>query len=759
MKNLYKNFLTALALIMINAPLLSQNDFYEDTNIQSIEIFFGFSNWDYRLDTAKSGAEGYLLADSVRINGTAFDSVGVKYKGNSSYNANNQKNPFHIKIDWVHNNAHYQHYTDIKLGNGFSDPSFIREYLSYQILGQYMDSPKSNFANVYINGQLRGLYSNAQSIDERFNGDHYYSADGSFFKCNPLGGAGPGSSASPNLAWINTDSASYYNSYELQSDFGWTDIVRMIDTLNNFTSAFENNMDIDRALWMLAYNVALVNLDSYSGQFKQNYYLYKDLNSRFVPTIWDLNMSFGGFPGGQTPGSNQANLSVNYNSTDAAHPLIVKLLANPTFKKMYIAHMKTIMNENFANGVYIDSANVIMANIGNAVNADPYKFFTYAQFQSSLTSNITGTGGGPGGGSSIPGIQLLMDARNTYLQSTTEFQQVSPTLTNPNAGPLPISFGSTFHFHVEASNASEVWVGYRFDKTKRFFKFPMFDDGMHDDGSANDGVYGADGIANGTFVQYYFYAQNSNAGIFLPVRAEHEYLEVHFASSLPNPGDIVINEILTSNNVQLDEYAESNDWIELYNNTDEIKSLDGLFLTDDITLPNKWSFPINTRIAPHDFLIIWADDDEWQVIRHANFNLSSLGGSLYLTNGTQYLDQVTYGSQTPDISFGRFPNGTGMFQTMSTTFDGNNSGTIDTEEVEREQITIYPNPSADYFHLQLDHNVNRILVFNTTGEIIYQNNQPQGHCPINAQHWSDGVYFISIYTSNGEVIHKKVVKQ
>ena len=42
-----------------------------------------------------------LLADSVIINGTAFDSAGVKYKGNSSYNPNNPKNPLNIKLDYV----------------------------------------------------------------------------------------------------------------------------------------------------------------------------------------------------------------------------------------------------------------------------------------------------------------------------------------------------------------------------------------------------------------------------------------------------------------------------------------------------------------------------------------------------------------------------------------------------------------------------------------------------------------------------------
>jgi spore coat protein CotH len=176
------------ATISIFASKLSAQNFYDRSTIQTIEIFFSATNWDVQLDNLASTTEGYLLADSVRINGTMFDSVGVKYKGNSSYNANNNKNPLHINLDYVHSKADYQGYTNIKLQNGYQDPSMIREVLSYAVLEQFMDCPKANFANVYINGSLRGLYSSAESINDKFNADHYYSESGAFFRCTPVGG-------------------------------------------------------------------------------------------------------------------------------------------------------------------------------------------------------------------------------------------------------------------------------------------------------------------------------------------------------------------------------------------------------------------------------------------------------------------------------------------------------------------------------------------------------------------------------------------
>ena len=75
----------AWALWIIPMGLFAQTTFYNTGQIQRIEIQFSQPNWDYRMDTAKAGAETYLMADWVKINGIRYDSAGVKYKGNSAY--------------------------------------------------------------------------------------------------------------------------------------------------------------------------------------------------------------------------------------------------------------------------------------------------------------------------------------------------------------------------------------------------------------------------------------------------------------------------------------------------------------------------------------------------------------------------------------------------------------------------------------------------------------------------------------------------
>ena len=51
-----------------------------------------------------------------------------------SYNPNNLKNPINIKLDYINNGQSINGYNVLKLSNGFTDPSFVREVLSYEIV-------------------------------------------------------------------------------------------------------------------------------------------------------------------------------------------------------------------------------------------------------------------------------------------------------------------------------------------------------------------------------------------------------------------------------------------------------------------------------------------------------------------------------------------------------------------------------------------------------------------------------------------------
>ena len=152
---------------LIYLPFLSFSQDVFDIGIRNIDIYFSQTNWDDSLDIYyANGLSERLIADSILIDGVMDDNVGIKYKGNSSYNVNNTKNPLSIKLDYVNNGQSIDGYNVLKLSNGFRDPSFVREVLSYEMASEYMPSPKATYAKVTVNGTLIGLYLSLIHISE-----------------------------------------------------------------------------------------------------------------------------------------------------------------------------------------------------------------------------------------------------------------------------------------------------------------------------------------------------------------------------------------------------------------------------------------------------------------------------------------------------------------------------------------------------------------------------------------------------------------
>jgi spore coat protein CotH len=760
----FLKYISIISLLILCERYSAQN-FYDINTLQKIEIHFSQSNWDYQLDTSKAGVDGNIMADWVKINGLQFDSVAVKYKGNSSYSATSMKNPIHITLDEYKNHS-YQGFKDVKLGNAYADPSMIREVLSYDILKNYMDCSRSNFAQVYINGSYIGLYSNDEAVNKKFCAEHFYSSTNPFVKCNPT--VSPTAAIKSNLKTIPTavDSSSYFNFYELKSKVGWNDFVALTNSVSVSTASLANIMDMDRAIWMLAYNSVLVNLDSYSGVFAQNYYLYKDNTQRYNPVVWDLNMSFGGFPFvgssntsmGTLSIANMQQLSPTIHATDIYWPLINDIMANAMYKKMYIAHMRTILNEMFTSNLYQTKATQLQSVIDTAVQSDANKFYSYAQFQNGMTANISV------GSYSVPGITNLMSARVAYLSGLADFTAAPPTISTPSLSTSSPSFNNTITITSQVLNANStaVYLGYRYQVTDKFTRVLMYDDGLHNDAAAADNIYGADLPILSGKIDYYIYAENNSAGLFSPQRAEHEYHSIHVNATAPTLGSLVINEFLAYNTLlEKDEYSDREDWIELYNTTSTLLDLSNVYLSDNTLLPQKWKFSNGTTINPNSFLMVWADDDSLQIINHTNFLLNNSGEKIILSVNTTIVDSIAFGPQGANISIARCPDGTGAFSAASiATFNSSNCS-VGLKAIQSDLFTlnVFPNPASKSFKIQTtSQDVLPIQLINSLGEIVYKGSL-NNSLEINTSTFSQGIYLLKVLHKSHLGVIKIVVTQ
>jgi len=650
----------------ITCRIFSQG-FYDIEAINNITIIFPYSNWDYLLDSLVYAGSEERLPGMVFINGEQFDSVGVRYKGNSSYNPNRVKNPLNIKLDYIIGDQTIEGYGTLKLSNGFKDPSFIRETMGYVIARKYIPASLSNYAKVTINGQYIGLYTSNQDVDKFFKNTWFTGGDDTRFKGEINGNIPPGQYGV--WKYYGTDSTSYFPVYTLESEYGWNDLIRFLDTLNNFPLRVENVLNLDRHLWFLAFENLLVNLDSPINN-PQNYYLDKDNTARFNPVLWDLNETFGCF--NDLSGSGQLNLYQLQHLDPFVHvpdfnfPVLNKILTNPLYKKMYVAHMKTMIEENFSNDWYVQRALEIRDIIDEEVLADPNKLYTYNDFLNNLYYTVSG--GPPPGGMPMPGITELMETRKEFLGNLSMFQAQAPVITDVTYMPSVVTPNTVIWFNARVSNATSVRLGYCDNSMNcKFLKTQMLDDGNHHDGVAGDSIFGAGIIAGMTEIRYYILSENEYAASFSPVRAEFEFY------SVPVTFELVINEFMADNETTVqDQDGEYDDWIEFYNKSNSAISLAGFNLTDKPDNIDKWTFP-DTTIAAGGYLIVWSDEDSLQAGLHANFKLSASGEDIILSDAAlNIVDEMTFGSQKTDTTTGRYPNGTGPFIIMWPTFNAEN---------------------------------------------------------------------------------------
>jgi len=762
-KKMIKRILSVVSLIGLLTQTTTAQDFYDINTINVIEITFPQDNWDSMLDQLVSeGQEERLLGTAV-INNIQFDSVGVRYKGNSSYTANQIKNPLNIKLDYIIKDQELDNYGTLKLANAFKDPSFVREVLSYEIARKYMPASQANFIKVYVNDTYLGLYTSVQDVDKYFAKTHFFSKDNPFFK-------GELKNDSPqNLVTVwgynGTDSSSYSNYYELESDYGWQELVNFLDVLNNSPAEIENVLNVDRHLWMLAFDILMVNLDA-PINFGHNYYLYQDKTGRFNPIIWDLNENFGGFsmqlgqmgPGGQMNVTQMQQMDPFFNSANSRYPIVSKILSIPKYKKILVAHMKTIMEENFSNGWYESRISELQNIIDAEVQADPNKFYAYADFQNNVSSSIGGSGAPGPGNQSIVGLTELMNGRISYLTNYSSFQVITPVIQQTMISPTQVTANSKVWFCTEVEEATSVYLAYRFSANNKFKKIEMFDNGENNDGSAGDNIYGVSISTDESNVQYYIYAENEDAVAFSPPRAEYEY------HNLSVTGNLVINEFMANNETTAaDENGEFDDWIELYNNGNQPISLSGYFLSDDNNNLDKWALP-DTIIEANNYLVIWADKDEKQGSLHTNFKLSASGESIYLVSSSgNVIDEINFSEQQADLSFGRYPNGTGDFIEMYPSFSRENLSTqTGIEDAHSKQLRSfvlkqnYPNPfnssTAITFSLQTENRIT-LKIFNTIGQVVATLVEEELQAGNHILHWEaddfpSGIYYYVLSTGS-----------
>lgn len=726
---------------------------FDESVIRTYELWFSQSNYWQQMTTNYSSHTD--IPATLIVDGDTFPDVGVRFKGQTSYSQSgtSQKKSFNITLDYLHPDQNLQGYSTVNLNNCFQDASFMREVAYLHQIRRHVPASKASYVHLFINGESWGIYPQVQQLDGDYLKEWFFSNDGARWRADRPDGAtggGPGGGGGGGPMWgdgtaainyLGSDTTEYQQYYTLKSSHvenPWDKLVHVCDVLNNtpldsLEARVREVLDLDRTLWFLATEIAFSDDDSYVFKGKMDYYIYWDPETgRLTPLEVDGNSAMT---------TNAANWGPFYNANKVNYPLLNRLLAVPSIRQRYLAHFRTLLQDALNPASFNPLIDQYDALINAGVQADTKKLYSVNQYNTEKTTLRN----------------FVLNHRNNLL-ANTEMAAIGPVISNPvlksAAGDWgnPLA-GETATVNVSASsNTAAAWLYYAPQAYGNFEKTEMFDDGQHNDGAADDGVYGAQmpGFQAGALVRFYVEAIADNTAgsrTYLPTGAEHDvfYFGIDAANS---SSPVVINEIMASNSTTAsDENGDFDDWIELYNTSGAAVDLSGYFLSDNPANLTKWTFPAGTSIAANGYLIVWADEEQEQGPLHCNFKLSASGEQLYLLDPqSQWVDTLNFGLQTTDLGYARVPNGTGPFVIQAPTFNATNSvSATETPENSTVILNISPNPATETVQIRMEESARgaRLTVSSIDGKQMLETPASTSHT-INVSEWPAGMYIARV---------------
>ena len=161
----------------------SSAPFYTD-RVVTVRFVMTEDDWTYLQENARE--ENYVRAD-MWYDGELVPDIALRPKGNSSLASTIAQGSirFSLKADLnLFNSArNLDGVKKLNFNNGFSDPSFMREILSYEIFEQMgLPTPRASFVDVWINDTHLGLYTMVEQVDQTFLRQHFTDATGNLYK-------------------------------------------------------------------------------------------------------------------------------------------------------------------------------------------------------------------------------------------------------------------------------------------------------------------------------------------------------------------------------------------------------------------------------------------------------------------------------------------------------------------------------------------------------------------------------------------------
>lgn len=288
--------LTTLCFFRLAAadPGVSENNdpdaYFAPDRLVQIEITLAPEDWQalrvgHRVtgedfSTVVENPYEYYPADVV-IDGQKMSSVGVRKKGFFG-SAVSTRPSLKIKLDHIVKDQEFSGLSTLTFNNNNQDPSRLQSVMVYRFLNDAgVNSPRANFARIFVNGEDLGIYTNVESVNKALLKRLFRTAKGDLWE----GYAGDFTEAEFNRivhkSGKDDDGEALQKLYALLQS---PDVIPM--------ESFEKLIDLDAFISLWAGEVLIGHWDGYSSN-RNNYYIYRAPESGlfyFIP--WGPDSAF-----------------------------------------------------------------------------------------------------------------------------------------------------------------------------------------------------------------------------------------------------------------------------------------------------------------------------------------------------------------------------------------------------------------------------------------------------------------------------------
>lgn len=256
-----------------DGPATNSDELFSIDRLPRFDLHIDQASW-----VALEAEPKEWVPGTFEYDGVVHENIGIRLKGNHSFRTLDEKPAFKIKFNKYIPGARFLELEGLTLNNMVVDNSMLREWISYRVFRELgVPAPRVGYAQVWVNGELFGLYLDIEPYDDEFLERVYADPTGNLYESDK--------SADLNLPIENWDQDE--GDDLTREDLLLFSQLALLDTNEVFYGG-AGGVDLPRFLAFMAGETIVGHFDGHVGA--HNFFIYHEPSQdRWSYQPWSLD--------------------------------------------------------------------------------------------------------------------------------------------------------------------------------------------------------------------------------------------------------------------------------------------------------------------------------------------------------------------------------------------------------------------------------------------------------------------------------------